>query len=229
MQSGRQSGSQKRELEGDCHQLDPVSEVASVWQWCWRVLIAPELMCLFLTPGAPGFNYCLRSHMQMSLQSFLVPMDGSPDYQPSHFAARWAGRRGGGTPLARLASPLRADKQNRIKWYPACPIYGSLWADKFKVVSGESLLPEGTGRLLVNSRGALEDLNSRSPWGQRIFTGKERHWEDVSLQKRPWTRSGRLKSSCLQETVAGDFPGGLIVKTPAFHCRGHRFDPWARN
>ena len=24
-----------------------------------------------------------------------------------------------------------------------------------------------------------------------------------------------------------DFPGGPVVKTPRFHCRGHRFDPWS--
>ena len=24
-----------------------------------------------------------------------------------------------------------------------------------------------------------------------------------------------------------DFPGGPMVKTPHFHCRGHRFDPWS--
>ena len=96
-------------------------------------------------------------------------------------------------------------------------------------MSGELLLPEGTGRLLVNRGGALEGLNPQGSWGQRILTGKEWHWEDVSLQKRLWTRSGRFKSSCLQETMARDFPGGLIVKTPAFHCRGHRFDPWSRN
>ena len=121
VQSGRQSGSQKRELEGDCHQLDPVSEVASVWQWCWRVLIAPELMCLFLTPGAPGFNYCLRSHMQMSLQSFLVPMDGSPDYQPSHFAARWAGRRGGGNATGQAGLPLKSWQAKSDKVVPCLP------------------------------------------------------------------------------------------------------------
>ena len=23
-----------------------------------------------------------------------------------------------------------------------------------------------------------------------------------------------------------DFPGGPVVKTPLFHCRGHGFDPW---
>ena len=26
-----------------------------------------------------------------------------------------------------------------------------------------------------------------------------------------------------------DSPGGPVVKTPHFHCRGHRFDPWSGN
>ena len=26
-----------------------------------------------------------------------------------------------------------------------------------------------------------------------------------------------------------DFPGGLVVKTPCFHCRGCRFHPWSPN
>ena len=25
-----------------------------------------------------------------------------------------------------------------------------------------------------------------------------------------------------------DFPGRPAVKTPCFHCRGHKFDPWSR-
>ena len=25
--------------------------------------------------------------------------------------------------------------------------------------------------------------------------------------------------------MLGDFPGGPVVKTPCFHCRGQRFDP----
>ena len=25
--------------------------------------------------------------------------------------------------------------------------------------------------------------------------------------------------------MQGDFPGGPVVKTPGFHCRGQRFDP----
>lgn len=92
-------------------------------------------------------------------------------------------------------------------------------------MSGELLLPEGTGRLLVNSRGALEDLNPQGSWGQRILTEKEWHWEDVSLQKRPWTRSGRFKSSCLRETMARDFPGGPIVKNPSCNARNTSLSP----
>ena len=26
-----------------------------------------------------------------------------------------------------------------------------------------------------------------------------------------------------------DYPGGLLVKTLCFHCRGHGFDPWLGN
>ena len=26
-----------------------------------------------------------------------------------------------------------------------------------------------------------------------------------------------------------DFPGGPVVKTPHFHCRGRGFDPWLEN
>ena len=26
-----------------------------------------------------------------------------------------------------------------------------------------------------------------------------------------------------------DFPGGPVVRTPHFHYRGHKFDPWSGN
>ena len=35
--------------------------------------------------------------------------------------------------------------------------------------------------------------------------------------------------SCLKAINYRDFPGGLMVKTPCFQCRGHRFDPWLEN
>lgn len=68
-----------------------VSQVVAVGGDIRGFLIAPELMCLLLTPGAPGFNYCLRSYMQMSLLSFLAPMDSSPDYQTFPFCS-WNAR-----------------------------------------------------------------------------------------------------------------------------------------
>ena len=35
--------------------------------------------------------------------------------------------------------------------------------------------------------------------------------------------------SCLKAINLRDFPGGLMVKTPCFQCRGHRFYPWLEN
>ena len=29
--------------------------------------------------------------------------------------------------------------------------------------------------------------------------------------------------------MPGDFPGGPVVRTPSFHCRGRGFDPWSGN
>ena len=26
-----------------------------------------------------------------------------------------------------------------------------------------------------------------------------------------------------------EFPGGPVVRTPQFHCRGHEFSPWPEN
>ena len=31
------------------------------------------------------------------------------------------------------------------------------------------------------------------------------------------------------EQVRRDFPGGPVVKTLRFQCRGHMFDPWSGN
>lgn len=100
-------------------------------------LIASELICLLLTPGALGFNYCLRSHMQMNLPSFLVPVDSSPDYQALPLCSKTGRKqlkcqRPGGPPGC-------ADRQSRMK-VPAAPRSGSGEAEEFKVVSGESLL-----------------------------------------------------------------------------------------
>ena len=33
------------------------------------------------------------------------------------------------------------------------------------------------------------------------------------------------KTCCLKKCPIGDFPGGLGVKSPNFHFKGHGFDP----
>ena len=33
-------------------------------------------------------------------------------------------------------------------------------------------------------------------------------------------------SSARKKNALGDFPGGPVVKTPCFHCRGCKFRPW---
>ena len=37
------------------------------------------------------------------------------------------------------------------------------------------------------------------------------------------------KGRTVSEEVKEDFPGGPVVKTLHFHCRGHGFHPWLRN
>ena len=33
----------------------------------------------------------------------------------------------------------------------------------------------------------------------------------------------------LKEIIRGDFPGGPVVKTPRFQCKGHGFNPLSGN
>ena len=46
-----------------------------------------------------------------------------------------------------------------------------------------------------------------------------------------WARTWRnVNSMCShRKTSFRDFPGGPVVRTPHFHCRGHRVDPWSGN
>ena len=37
------------------------------------------------------------------------------------------------------------------------------------------------------------------------------------------------KGRTVSEEVKEDFPGGPVVKTLHFHCRGHGVNPWLRN
>ena len=49
------------------------------------------------------------------------------------------------------------------------------------------------------------------------------------LQERSWkTLDMNYKIKCkIKSNNIWDFPGGPVVKTLHFHCRGHRFDPWS--
>ena len=55
--------------------------------------------------------------------------------------------------------------------------------------------------------------------------GKEERLEtEGSAKEQSGSRRNRhLKSDC------GDFPGGPVVKTARFQCRGRGFDPWSGN
>ena len=35
-----------------------------------------------------------------------------------------------------------------------------------------------------------------------------------------------MQQKTVKKNIQG-FPGGLVVKTLGFHCKGHRFDPWS--
>ena len=37
------------------------------------------------------------------------------------------------------------------------------------------------------------------------------------------------KNTNSKRYVHGDFPGGPVVRTAHFHCRGYGFDPWLGN
>ena len=48
-------------------------------------------------------------------------------------------------------------------------------------------------------------------------------WAEVQVDWRPLMR---LMSEI---GVVRDFPGGPVIKTLFFHCRGQGFDPWSGN
>ena len=42
-------------------------------------------------------------------------------------------------------------------------------------------------------------------------------------------RENRTSLGWLRSSTTGEFPGGPVVRTPCFHCREHRFNPWSGN
>ena len=58
--------------------------------------------------------------------------------------------------------------------------------------------------------------------GGRVRCDRVREWH------------GHIYTTCIcgsqsLKTTYWDFPGGPVVKTPSFHCRGLGFDPWSGN
>ena len=58
-------------------------------------------------------------------------------------------------------------------------------------------------------------------------------WRRENMSRPPSRVSGVgtliIRTVLIKTICYRDFPGGPVVKTPSFHCRGHRFDPWPGN
>lgn len=71
----------------------------------------------------------------------------------------------------------------------------------------------------------IKEAKPRASWGDKS------EWKPGS----PDAVISTLKSwagfypVCDKNISAGDLPGGPVTKTPPFHCRGPRFDPWLGN
>ena len=76
----------------------------------------------------------------------------------------------------------------------------------------------------------------RGGWGRRRVGGASQ-WRRVRLLAQQFygkdgvlgVQQDHSQSSTNIEDVSWDFPGAPVVKTPCFHCRGHRFNPWSGN
>ena len=57
------------------------------------------------------------------------------------------------------------------------------------------------------------------------------NWTQVKewLQQQPWAVKEARPFISAETSVQGDFPGVLVVKTPHFHCREHKFNPLSGN
>ena len=64
----------------------------------------------------------------------------------------------------------------------------------------------------------------------RVGRGDQGCGPPISVAPRaPLPLLGRAVPCCLQNQPTRDFPGGPVVKTPRFHCRGRKFNPWSGN
>ena len=70
-------------------------------------------------------------------------------------------------------------------------------------------------------------------WTKYLFiwigkmTSSQQYKPDSNLKVK--LRLEVVSETKLKFTKHWDFPGGLVVKTPCFHCKGHRFNAWLGN
>ena len=76
----------------------------------------------------------------------------------------------------------------------------------------------GTRHRLKGNKGSLQFLI-------RSHTGsQEKSWNNNITIKTG--EEDRERSWEVEKRQVRDFPGGAVVKTPCFHCRGHGLGPW---
>ena len=67
-----------------------------------------------------------------------------------------------------------------------------------------------------------------------VFLSGKYHGPRSLVGYRPWGRkeldmTERLHFTLVIKTFIPGLPGGLVIKTLSFHCRGHGFNPWSGN
>ena len=81
----------------------------------------------------------------------------------------------------------------------------------------------GRSNLHLESRPRKRKLRvRRSSKLQKVFTPKDQNIIRINSRAKPQVDKS-------WKAMGWDFPGGPVVKTPGFHCKGHRFDPWSGN
>ena len=112
-------------------------------------------------------------------------------------------------------APCGRGEQEEFQWTNPCrvpPTILGLWST-WKAQTG-------TKRPTVTPNPCPGLLQFRGVWKSNPRSGETQEGEEL-LE----TNSQQLQKRT-DENHLGDFPGGPVVKTPHFHCRGHRFNPW---
>ena len=65
----------------------------------------------------------------------------------------------------------------------------------------------------------------RIPWTERSLVG----YSPWGHKETPLSNYTHMHTICIKKMLLGDFPGGPVVMTLSFHCRGCGFIPWLGN